>query len=94
MSAPDREEEPFIREIRRQAERARAGQHPTFWQGLGLAGSVGWMVVVPAVAGAFLGRWLDRRTGAGAFWTLSLLSVGLVVGCIGAWRNVQREIHP
>ena len=66
MTSPtDRDEDPFVREVRRQAERAGAGQRLTFWQGLGLVGSVGWMVVLPAVLGAFLGRWIDRRDGHG-----------------------------
>jgi ATP synthase protein I len=93
MSAPRPEEEPFVREIRRQAERARSDQHLTFWQGLGLVGSVGWMVVVPALIGAFLGRWIDGRSGAGIFWTLSLLFTGLVLGSVGAWRHVGQELH-
>ena len=57
------EEDPFVREIRRQAQRAEASRHDMFWRGLGLVGSVGWMVVVPALLGAFLGRWIDRRAG-------------------------------
>jgi ATP synthase protein I len=90
--APDRDEEPFVREVRRQAERAQVDQRLTFWQGLSLVGSVGWMVVVPALLGAFLGRWIDRRSGLGIFWTLSLLFAGLTLGCLSAWRQVQREL--
>ena len=56
---------------------ARPASSMTFWRGLGLVGSVGWMVVLPALLGAFLGRWIDRRSGTGIFWTLSLLFVGL-----------------
>jgi ATP synthase protein I len=91
MSAPRPDEEPFVREVRRQAERAGVPQRMTLWQGLSLVGSVGWMVVIPALIGAFLGRWIDRREGAGIFWTLSLLAVGLTFGCVGAWRQVERE---
>lgn len=91
-STGDRDEEPFVREVRRQAERAQATQRMTFWQGLNLVGSVGWMVVLPALLGAFVGRWLDGRSGAGIFWTLSLLFVGLALGCISAWRHVRQEL--
>jgi ATP synthase protein I len=93
MNASHGEEEPFVREIRRQAERAQLSQRLTFWQGLGLIGSVGWMVALPALTGAFLGRWIDARSGTGIFWTLSLLFLGLVVGCAGAWRNVAEGLH-
>jgi len=91
--ARGRDEDPFVREIRRQAERAAANQHMTFWEGLGLVGSVGWMVVLPALLGAFVGRWIDRRSATGVFWTLSLLFVGLALGCSSAWRHVHQELH-
>lgn len=92
--AGDHDEEPFVREVRRQAKRAQAMQHLTFWQGLSLVGSIGWMVVVPTVLGAFVGRWIDGRSKSGIFWTLSLLFVGLVIGCASAWRQVHRELDP
>jgi ATP synthase protein I len=93
MSTDEREEEPFVREIRRQVERAQVSQHLTFWQGLSLVGSVGWMVVLPTLIGAFLGRWVDAGAGTGVFWTLSLLFIGLVTGCAAAWRHVAEGFH-
>ena len=90
---PERPEDPFVREVRRQAERAQADQRMTFWQGLSLVGAVGWMVVVPALLGAFAGRWIDGRAGTGIFWTLSLLTAGLALGCATAWRQVHREVE-
>ena len=92
MSQAGGDQEPFVREVRRQAERARVSQHLTFWQGLGLIGSVGWMVVVPTLIGAFMGRWIDDREGKGVFWTLSLLVTGLALGCLSAWRHVAQEL--
>ncbi len=86
------DEDPFVREVRRQAERAQAPQHLTFWQGLNLVGSVGWMVVLPTLLGAFAGRWIDSRAATGVFWTLSLLFTGVVLGCATAWRHVHREL--
>jgi ATP synthase protein I len=94
MTAPLRDEEPFVAEVRRQAERAGRARHMTFWQGMGLVGSVGWMVAVPTVGGTLLGRWLDRRFGSGIFWTLSLLVAGVAVGCTSAWRQIKRDIKP
>ena len=93
MKPSDCGEDPFVREIRRQAERAQVSQRLTFWQGLGLVGSVGWLVALPALLGAFLGRWIDARAGTGVFWTLSLLFAGLAVGCAGAWRHVAEGLH-
>jgi ATP synthase protein I len=92
MSGPGGEE-PFVREVRRQAERVQAARRLGFWQGLGLAGMVGWMVSLPAVAGALVGRWLDRLSSAGMVWTVALLALGLLAGCAAAWRHVRRELH-
>lgn len=86
-------EDPFVSEIRRQAERTRRSKAMTFWRGLGLVSAVGWMVSVPAVAGALLGRWIDHRFDTGIFWTLSLLVLGVALGCASAWRHVSRDLH-
>jgi ATP synthase protein I len=93
MNSDRHDEDPFVREIRRQAERAQVSQRLTFWQGLGLVGSVGWIVTVPALLGAFLGRWIDGQAGTRIFWTLSLLFAGVVLGCAGAWRHVGEGMH-
>jgi ATP synthase protein I len=85
-------DDPFVTEIRRQAERIRGGKHSTFWRGLASVGAVGWMVSLPAVLGALLGRWLDVRFASGIFWTLSLLVAGLLLGCASAWRHVNEEL--
>jgi ATP synthase protein I len=85
--------DPFVRAIRQQTERAQGARRLTFWQGLGLIGAIGWMVSLPAVLGALLGRWLDARYASGIFWTLSLLMLGLSLGCASAWRHARRELH-
>jgi len=87
-----REEDPFVAEVRRQAARAGRARRLTFWQGLGLVGSVGWMVAAPAVFGALIGRWLDGRFGTNVFWTLSLLFLGVTLGSASAWRQIKREL--
>ena len=92
MSEPEPRDERFIAEVGRQAERARRGRHLSFWQGLSLAGAVGWMVSLPAVLGALLGRWLDGRADAGISWTLTFLLLGLAIGCASAWRYVRKEL--
>ncbi len=93
MSAGNPQEDPFVSEIRRQAERAGSSRRPTFWRGVAAVGSVGWMVSLPAVAGALVGRWLDVKFASGIFWTLSLLVAGVFIGCATAWRHVQQEMN-
>jgi ATP synthase protein I len=93
MSRPENDER-FVQEVRRQAERRCRQRTLGFWQGLGLVGAVGWMVALPAVAGALGGRWLDRHYGSGIFWTLGLLVAGVALGTLSAWRHVARELKP
>lgn len=59
--------------------------------GLGMFGLVGWSVVVPTLAGALLGFWLDKRFHGMQSWTLTFLLIGLIIGCISAWHWVSRE---
>lgn len=93
MTAPAPNDDEFVREVRKQADRRRANRGQSVWQGIAQVGTIGWMVVLPAVGAAFLGRWIDNRYGTGIFWTLSLLGCGLVVGCAAAWRAMNRELH-
>ena len=44
-------------------------------------GTLGLVFVLPVVAGAYLGRWLDQQlAGYSVRWTLSLLLLGVAVG--------------
>jgi ATP synthase protein I len=92
MSEPRPDEDPFVAEIRRQAARASRARRLTFWQGLGLVGTVGWMVAAPTVGGALAGRWLDTTYGTRVFWTLSLMFAGVTLGSASAWRQIKREL--
>jgi ATP synthase protein I len=84
----------FSREVRAKAARKLRAQRkppPGVWFGLGMMGLIGWSVVVPALAGAALGIWLDNRHPGNHSWTLTLLIVGLVIGCLNAWHWVDKE---
>jgi ATP synthase protein I len=83
----------FVRAVHRSAERRRQGSQLTFWQGIGIVGAVGWMVVLPTLVGAFLGRAIDAHFGTGIFWTLNLMGLGLALGAVSAWRSVARELE-
>jgi len=72
-------------------KRARKEGDRGFWQNLGLIGSVGWMVILPAVGGGLLGRYIDQKTDSPISWALTLVVVGLALGCIAAWQHIGRE---
>ena len=84
----------FSREVAAKAARklkARRNSTQGVWFGLGIMGLVGWSVVVPTLLGAALGIWLDNRHPGQVSWTLTLLVIGLVIGCLNAWHWVSRE---
>jgi ATP synthase protein I len=71
----------------------RAQRHidRTVWLGLGMMGIIGWSVSVPTLAGVALGLWLDKHYPESFSWTLSMLIVGLFIGCLNAWHWVIKE---
>lgn len=71
--------------------KARRRGTQTVWSGLGMIGLVGWSVVVPTLAGAALGVWLDQNVPMKHSWTLMLLFIGLIIGCVNAWYWVDKE---
>lgn len=70
---------------------AQHGAKQSVWSGLGLFGMIGWSVVVPALAGAAIGIWLDKKHPAHHSWTLTFLITGLLAGCVIAWSWINKE---
>ena len=90
----EKRETAFSRAVGAKAVRKLKAQHnPSqgVWFGLGMMGLVGWSVVVPTLLGAALGVWLDNRHPGHYSWTLMLLVIGLVIGCLNAWHWVSKE---
>ena len=96
---PAKEEPPFQDEAFRksietkQARKIvrRRQQRGTIRFGLGMLGTIGWSIAVPTVIGAGLGYLIDRGVPGRISWTLSLLALGLFVGCLNAWYWVSRQ---
>tara|TARA_R110000850_G_scaffold49695_8_gene122463 strand:- start:11722 stop:12015 length:294 start_codon:yes stop_codon:yes gene_type:complete len=49
-------------------------------------GVLGWIFVVPTLAGLFFGRWLDARFETGIFWSAPLMFLGVCLGGWTAWK--------
>ena len=84
----------FCRQVGAQAARklkARRGASRSIWFGLGMSGLVGWSVTIPTLVGAALGMWVDKHYPSTYSWTLMLLLVGLVIGCVNAWHWVDSD---
>src|ERR1022692_4927831 len=92
-SGNQRDPVPFSRAVGEEAARKlQARRNPQgVWFGLGMMGLIGWSVVVPTLAGASLGIWLDNHHPGRHPWTLALLVAGLLIGCMNAWHWVAKE---
>lgn len=88
-SRKDLEEAVRLREQRREAWQ-REGERP-LWKNLSMVGALGWLVVVPTLAGVFLGRWIDGRFDTGVTFSGALTFVGASVGLYLAWRRMNEE---
>lgn len=71
---------------REQAERER---HGLLAQSVYL-GTLGLLMVLPIIGGAYLGRWLDGMlAGYSMRWTLSLLFLGVVIGALNVYFFIR-----
>ncbi|HLV11308.1 MAG TPA: AtpZ/AtpI family protein [Trueperaceae bacterium] len=93
MSAAGRDDELLETVARKQARkvRARRERRPELLRGLGATGIVGWSIAIPTLLGIAVGVWLDGRYEGEYSWTLTLMAVGLVLGCVTAWYWVKQE---
>lgn len=55
-------------------------------------GTIGVMIALPIVFGAYLGRWLDERlTGFSFSWTVSLILVGVFIGALNVYLLLREN---
>ncbi len=93
-SAPPEGPTPLEKKVvagQRRKLQARRNDHRSVWFGLGMFGLVGWSVAAPALAGIAVGLWIDSRWPSRVSWTLTLLFVGVSLGCYNAWRWIREE---
>ena len=91
---PSMSERRFERDVARKAARRQRAEREgdqSIWFSLGLFGLVGWSVAIPTLLGLALGIWIDTRWPGRVSWTLTLLFVGIALGCANAWYWVKQE---
>ena len=74
---------------RRLAAQRGGNKDAVFW--LGMFGLIGWSVAIPTLVGTAVGVWLDGLFPGRVSWTLTLMLVGVVCGCLIAWRWIRQE---
>ena len=91
MAKPANKMTDAVGERARRKLRARQETERGIWFGLGMFGVIGWSVAIPMLIGVALGIWLDRTRPTTFSWTLTLLVLGIALGCLNAWLWVSRE---
>ena len=71
--------------------RAREARRHGAWFGLGMFGLIGWSIALPVIIGIVVGQRLDAWLGGRVSWTLTMMALGLALGCINAWYWMTRE---
>jgi ATP synthase protein I len=82
------DDERLEQNVDRRVERLRRAERerPTLLAQTVYLGTLGLVFVLPVVAGAYLGRWLDGFVaGYSMRWTLSLIFLGLIVGAVNVY---------
>ena len=92
MADPQNDKQHLQERIDEQVERLKKADRdrPTLLAQTTYIGTLGLLLVLPVVAGAYLGRWLDSLLpGYSLRWTLSMIFLGLVVGGINVYLYVR-----
>jgi ATP synthase protein I len=59
--------------------------------GLGAFGIIGWSIAVPTLALTFLGLYFDRISTTEISWTITMMVLGLGIGCLNAWYWIKEK---
>jgi ATP synthase protein I len=83
------ETDPLFEEVRKHRRRReqwlREGDM-SVGRRLAQIGVLGWIFVVPTLAGLFFGRWLDAKFSTGIFWSAPMMLLGVCLGGWTAWK--------
>ena len=86
-------DEQWQRSVEQQARRmsdARRDRRSLLGQTVFL-GTLSALFLVPLIAGAYLGRWLDRMAaGYSTRWTVSLIVLGIAAGAFNVYQFIRK----
>ncbi len=78
--------------LEQQARRMKKAEkeRPTLIMQTAYIGTLGLLFVLPVIAGAYLGQWLDSLAeGYSTRWTISLILVGVFVGALNVYSFIK-----
>lgn len=79
-------------QVERQAKRMKEAERerPTLLSQTIYLGTLGLLFVVPVVAGAYIGQWLDGLVqGYSVRWTISLIVLGIFIGAMNVYLFIR-----
>ena len=82
------------KQIESQIKRIKQAEHdrPNLLSQTIYIGTLGLVMVLPVIGGAYLGHWLDGKVeGYSTRWTLSLLFTGLVIGILNVYFLIKEK---
>lgn len=88
--APNRDQ--LKKSMEREAERMNRAEkdRPTLLAQSVYLGTLGLLIVLPMIAGAYLGRWLDGWSeGYSVRWTVSLIVLGIFIGSVNVYWFIK-----
>lgn len=91
---PEIQDRKLETEVQRDVERIRKAERerPTLMAQTVYLGTVGLILVLPIVAGAYLGSWLDERLQGFSFsWTVTLIVLGVFVGALDVYLFIRER---
>jgi len=80
------------KQVEQQARRMKQAEHdrPTLIGQTVYVGTLGLLFVLPVVAGAYLGHWLDTMaSGYSVRWTISLILLGVFIGMVNVYYFIK-----
>ncbi|AGN13947.1 TPA: AtpZ/AtpI family protein [Legionella pneumophila] len=73
----------------RKINKAKKGKSTLLAQTVYL-GTLGFVFVLPIIAGAYLGVWLDEKIkGYSISWTINLILLGVIIGAINVYLLIK-----
>lgn len=81
-------------QIERQAKRMKKAEEdrPTLLTETASIGTLGLLIILPVIIGAYLGQWLDEQfPGYDIYWTTSLIILGVIIGAVNAYLFIKEQ---
>jgi len=80
------------KQVERQARRMKKAERerPTLISQTAYIGTLGLLIILPVVGGAYLGHWLDNLvSGYSIRWTISLILLGVFIGALNVYLFIK-----